>query len=242
MSEIFRHIKETDFARCNSTIQSQTRPELTSSIQPIAIMKLILPTLAFTLAVSTTAQYVNKSSPFNLYLESADPAVNGSTLSACHVGAAIESLCVSNSNSTSKPNPIAPSIFSFNSSAYINPEPTLGSPGLLTYALPTTPTPINSVLTFYIDPTTNYALPLLEPGSGGAQVLAFDQANFLGIQGYVDYKVSPPKAGERKQYNDWWVCATYFEGYQYVNLVWGLGGSTPETPGCVEADVRRSFI
>ncbi|KAJ4295350.1 hypothetical protein N0V90_007362 [Kalmusia sp. IMI 367209] len=206
-------------------------------------MKLVLPTLALALAASTTAQYDIQSKPFRLVLSSRDDKVNGQTLSACHTGAAIESLCLSNSSSTSKPDPIAAATFRFNtSSTDQTPVSPGGAPGVLTYELQSTP-PIPSSLQFFYDPITNYALPLLFPGSGAdTQTLAFDKKGLLNVQGYVNYKTSPPTAGDTTAYYRWYACSTYFSGYEYVNLVWALGDRAPETPGCAKVDVKRVFL
>src|SRR5437763_14644070 len=103
-------------------------------------MKLALLPFSLTLASLTTAQFNNQSAPFHLILESDDPAVDGDTLSTCHEGAAIESLCLSNGTSTSKPNPIAPAIFRFNTSdQVVTPNPSFGAPGILTYELQSSP-------------------------------------------------------------------------------------------------------
>lgn len=206
-------------------------------------MKLTFSTLALSLAALTSAQYDIQSKPFRLVLSSKDEKINGQTLSACHVGAAIESLCLSTSTSTSKPDPIAAATFRFNTSA--NTSPPSGSsnaPGILTYKLNASP-PIPSSLQFSYDPTTNFALPLMFPGtSGDTQTLAFDSKNLLNIQGYVNYKTSPPTAGESKAYYRWYACQTYFSGYEYPNLVWALGDVKPETPGCAKVNVKRVWI
>jgi len=208
-----------------------------------ATMKFSVQALALSLATLAAAQWDQESKPFKLVLVSKDPKISGQGLAACHTGAAIESLCLTNSSSTSKPDPIAPVTFRFNTSSQAQvPDPALGAPGILTYSLPAQP-PIPSSLQFYYDPTTNYALPLLFPGSGAdTQTLAFDNKNLLNVQGYVDYKVNPPKAGETKAYYRWYACTTYFIGYEYVDLVWGLGDKAPETPGCVKVDVKRVFV
>ena len=207
-------------------------------------MKLTLSTLVLGFAALSSAQYDKESKPFRLVLSSKDSKINGQTLSACHIGAAIESLCLSESPSTSKPEPIAPATFRFNTSSDASPpsNAAAGVPGYLTYKLNAQP-PIPSSLQFSYDPTTNFALPLLFPGSGAnTQTLAFDNKNRLNVQGYVDYTKNPPVAGDVKAYYRWYACQTYYSGYQYVNLVWALGKSTPETPGCVKVDVKRVYI
>ncbi|KAF9741142.1 hypothetical protein PMIN06_005572 [Paraphaeosphaeria minitans] len=205
-------------------------------------MKLILPTITLALSALTSAQYDVESKSFRLILSSKDTKVNGQTLSACHTGAAIESLCLSGTPSTSKPDPIAAATFRFNTSSNIETPADGNVPGILTYKLNASP-PIPSSLEFFYDPTTNYALPLLFPGQGAdTQTLAFDKKNLLNVQGYVNYKTSPPTAGNTTAYYRWYSCSTYFSGYQYVNLVWALGDAKPETPGCAKVDVKRVFI
>ncbi|KAF2449172.1 hypothetical protein P171DRAFT_187566 [Karstenula rhodostoma CBS 690.94] len=205
-------------------------------------MKLILPTITLALSALTSAQYDIESKSFRLVLSSKDTKVNGQTLSACHTGAAIESLCLSGTPSTSKPDPIAAATFRFNTSSNAETPADGGVPGILTYKLNATP-PIPSSLQFFYDPTTNFALPLLFPGQGAdTQTLAFDKKNLLNVQGYVDYKTSPPTAGNTTAYYRWYACSTYFSGYQYVNLVWALGDAKPETPGCAKVNVKRVFI
>jgi hypothetical protein len=205
-------------------------------------MKLIISTLTLALAALTNAQYDVESKSFHLVLSSKDTKVNGQTLSACHTGAAIESLCLSSIPSTSKPDPIAAAVFRFNTSSNIDTPAGGDVPGILTFLLNATPA-IPSSLQFSYDPTTNYALPLLFPGQGAdTQTLAFDSKNLLNVQGYLNYKTSPPTPGDSKAYYRWYSCSTYYSGYQYVNLVWALGDAKPETPGCAKVDVKRVFI
>ncbi|KAJ4359495.1 uncharacterized protein N0V89_000049 [Didymosphaeria variabile] len=205
-------------------------------------MKLTTATITLAFVALTSAQYDVESKDFRLVLSSKDSTVNGQTLSACHTGAAIESLCLSGKPSTSKPDPIAAATFRFNTSSNVETPSDGDVPGILTYKLNATP-PIPSSLEFFYDPITNYALPLLFPGQGAdTQTLAFDSKNLLNKQGYVNYKTSPPTAGNTTAYYRWYACQTYFSGYQYVNLVWALGEGKPETPGCAKVDVKRVFI
>lgn len=205
-------------------------------------MKLVLSTITLALAALTSAQYDIESQSFRLVLSSADTSVNGQTLSACHSGAAIESLCLSGTPSTSKPTAIAAANFRFNTSSSIQTPPGGAAPGILVYELPTSP-PTPSALEFFYDPTTNYALPLFFPGQGAqTQTLVFDSSNKLAVQGYVNYSTNPPTSGATTNYYRWYSCPTYFSGYTYVNLVWTLGDVTPVTPGCAKVDVKRVFI
>ena len=207
-------------------------------------MKLTLPSVALGLATLGSAQYDTESKPFRLVLVSKNHTINGQTLSACHSGAAIESLCLSKLPSTSKPDPIAAATFRFNTSADTQPPSgSDGAPGILTYKLQSSP-PIPSSMQFSYDPTNNYALPLMFPGTGAdTQTLSFDKKGLLNIQGYVNYTTSPPTAMEApKAFYNWYACQTYYSGYEYPNLVWALGGDKPLTPGCAKVDVKRVWV
>lgn len=196
-------------------------------------------------AAAANAQFYNETSkPFNLVLASEDPTINGSTISACHTGAALESLCLSNIGSISKPDLIAPASFNFNTSTDpYTPNATLGTPGILTWTLKTSSIDVPSSVYFNYDPTTDAAIPILSPGSSNPQLLAFDDQDRLNVQGYVDWTANPPNATDSTVgYYRWYACKTYFSGYAYANLVWGLGARKPENPTCVSVCVKRVFI
>ena len=206
-------------------------------------MKTTFLALLLAAATGTSAQNYNETSaPFHLIVTSEDGSIND-TLSACHTGAALESLCLSYSNTTSKPNPSNPAAFNFNTSIYSQPPaPSFGTPGILTWIVPSNP-PIPSSVFFSYDPTTDIALPILGPGDEGAEQLAFDQYNRLTVQGYVDWTANPPNGnGNWKEYYRWYACRTYFTGYQYNALAWGLGPGQPENPTCVGVNVTRVFV
>ncbi|KZM24312.1 uncharacterized protein EKO05_0005637 [Ascochyta rabiei] len=208
-------------------------------------MKTATSIFSLALAAATNAQFYNETSrPFNLVLTSDNTTINGQTLSACHTGAALESLCVSGIGSVSKPNPIAPTTFNFNTSTDpFTPNATLGTPGILTWTLPTSSVGVPSSVYFNYDPTTDIALPILTPGSERPQSLAFDEQGRLNVQGYIDWTASPPNAtGTTVGYYRWYACQTYFSGYSYENLVWGLGAGKPENPTCVSVGVKRVFV
>ncbi|KAF1845437.1 uncharacterized protein K460DRAFT_366317 [Cucurbitaria berberidis CBS 394.84] len=199
--------------------------------------------LILSLIAATSAQYYNETSaPFKLVVTSKDGSIND-TLSACHTGAALESLCLSRSNTTSKPNPSNPASFHFNTSVYAQPpSPPLGPSGILTWILPSIP-PIPSSVFFNYDPTTNIAVPILGPGSESPQILTFDNLGKLAVQGYIDWSANPPNGnGGPKAYYRWYACQTYYAGYQYETLAWGLGPGKPENPTCVEVNVTRVFV
>lgn len=207
-------------------------------------MKITLPLVA--LIATASAQYYNISSkPFQLVVESADGSLKD-TLSTCHTGAALESLCLSNGVSTSKTAPIAPASFNFNTSLYMQApvnHTDLGVPGILTWDLPVSSLgPIPSSVFFNYDPSTNIAVPILRPGDTNPQILAFNDKDELIVQGYVDWTANPPTYGETYGLKRWFACQTYYASYQYENLAWGLGAGKPENPTCVAVNVKRVFI
>lgn len=209
-------------------------------------MKPSFPIAALVGAASAQESFYNiTSKPFQLVLTSADGSIND-TVSACHTGAALESLCVSHSNSTSKPDPTPYSTFNFNTSIY-SQAPTnhtdLGLPGILTWFLPVSNIgPVPSSVYFNYDPATDSAVPILQPGSDRPQILAFNDQDELIVQGYVQWTANPPTYGETYGLKRWYACQTYFSGYQYENLVWGLGAGKPENPTCVPVGVKRVFV
>lgn len=203
-------------------------------------MKSIHSTLALALAALASAQYDQQSAPFHLVLLSHNDGINGTTLTACHAGAGISSLCLSTGNS---PEPLPPSIFRFNTSTTEQPASAGSTPGVLTNEIPTGEgnPPIPTTLDFFQDLTVDYALPLFYPGNAG-RTIAVDGGDLFNVQGYVDYSVDPPKSGEWKAYYRWYACPTYYLGYQYKNVVFGLGAGKPEEPGCTKVDLKRVFV
>jgi hypothetical protein len=196
-------------------------------------------------AASAQGFYNITSKPFQLLLTSEDGTIND-TISACHTGAALESLCLSNSNTTSKPEPTQYSTFNFNSSVYAQAPPNdiaLGVPGILTWFLPVGNIgPVPSSVYFNYDPSTNIAVPIIETGDSNPQLFAFNDQDELIVQSYIDWTADPPKAGETYALKRWYACKTYFAGYQYENLAWSLGALEPENPTCVAVNVKRVYV
>jgi hypothetical protein len=198
------------------------------------------------LAAAVNAQFWNITSPpFQLVLHSENGTIND-TLSACHTGAAIESLCLSNSNTTSKPNPSPYATFNFNTSSYAQPpvnHTELGTPGILTWDLPVSNYGIvPSSVRFFYDPSTNSAIPILETGDTNSQLLSFNNQDELIVQSSVNWTANPPTYTETYGLRRWFACKTYFSGYQYENLVWGLGPENPQNPTCLPVVVRRVYV
>ncbi|KAF3006767.1 hypothetical protein E8E13_010089 [Curvularia kusanoi] len=157
--------------------------------------------LPFLAAAHAQLFYNETSAPFNLVLTSDNSTINGTTLSACHTGAALESLCLSQGGGVSNPNPLPAVQFNFNTSTDpFTPNATLGTPGILTWTLKTSSFDVPSSVYFFYDPTTDAALPLLKPGQDDSQILAFDDQDRLNVQGYVDYTANPPNSTSVKAY------------------------------------------
>jgi hypothetical protein len=199
-------------------------------------MKFALPAIALACSGLAAAQFDNQTAPFNLVLVSKNKTIDGQYLYSCHEGAAIEGLCLAGKK------PTVSNQFNFNySSQSVTPNPTLGTPGYVTWVLHGGNFNESEALGLYNDPTSNVALPLFEPGYS-ATVMAFDDKNLLNIQGYVDDTVSPPKAGDWVAYYRWYACTTYYSGYTYQTLAWALGAGKPQNPTCVKVDVKRVFV
>jgi hypothetical protein len=191
----------------------------------------LLTSLLLTLtATLTSAQYVDQTAPFYLYLLSTNTTINDTYLFACHEGAAIEGLCLSSTPGLSEN--ISP--FQFNYSSAQTPDPVVGATGLLTYILQGGNFVDSSPMALSYNPTSNVAIPLLMPAESGTLVA------FLGdqlvIPGFLDDSVSPPVSGT-KAYARWEACLTN-AGYEYNTLAWVMGDGEPQNPTCQKVDVR----
>ncbi|EUC43840.1 hypothetical protein COCMIDRAFT_38275 [Bipolaris oryzae ATCC 44560] len=179
------------------------------------------------------------SKPFHLVVQSEDGKVND-TLSACHVGAALESLCLSNGNFGSSPTPIPGAEFYFNTSIYSSaPDESLGVPGILTWILPTNALDVPSSAAFQYDPVSSLAVPIISPGSDNPTLVTFDSQDDLTIQAYVR---GTNGTGNYEQFYRWYACETFYGSYNYKNLAWNLGSGKPENPSCVAVNVTRVFV
>jgi hypothetical protein len=179
------------------------------------------------------------SKPFHLVVQSDDGKVND-TLSACHVGAALESLCLSNAKTGSSSSPIPAAEFYFNTSVYSQaPEPSLAVAGILTWVLQTSTLDVPSSVAFQYDPTSALAIPILSPGSDNPTLVAFDSQDDLTVQAYVP---ASNGTGNYEQFYRWYACDTFYSSYNYENLAWSLGSGKPENPSCVAVNVTRVFV
>jgi hypothetical protein len=99
----------------------------------MALFKHTLITLTAAIIASVNGQFLNQSAPFNLILCSTNPTYDNSTLSACHEGAATESLCVYNVSQIRQLNTNRISQYHLNYSSSFGP-----GYGYLTWLLPYT--------------------------------------------------------------------------------------------------------
>ncbi|KAL7775230.1 hypothetical protein CFE70_006148 [Pyrenophora teres f. teres 0-1] len=208
-----------------------------------SIMKASSILLSLAAAAIASAQdpfYNITTPPFNLLIASEDHSIN-TTLSACHVGAALESLCLSNGNFGSSPTPLRAAEFQFNTSIYSQTaEPPILATGILTWWLRTdVDTKYSSSASFSYDPTTDLALPIIFPGEENAILLSWDAQNKLTIQSYIR---GVNGNGSYKNFYRWYACETYYGSYNYKNLAWGLGADVPENQSCVPVNVTRVFV
>jgi hypothetical protein len=99
-------------------------------------------------------------------------------------------------------------------------------------------------MSFYVDPSSNVALPLFEPGYSENWVTFDQEEDLLAIFTYLDDTHTPPTGDKVKVLKNWYVCQSYYIGYQYQTLNWVLGdeNAVPQNPSCVKVDVQREFV
>ncbi|RDA94625.1 hypothetical protein CP533_2485 [Ophiocordyceps camponoti-saundersi (nom. inval.)] len=194
-------------------------------------LTLALPLLLSGIAAAQSVQ----SKPFNLVIQSSDKQINGQGFTACHSGAAIESLCMYKGGR---------STFYFNTteggeSPLKNYEPS----GVLVWNLPVEPAPYSESMSFSIEPSTNVALALFEP-SPSSQYVTFDKEGRLAIISYLDDTRSPPSGSQPRALKNWYLCNTYYSAYTYRTLNWvmGSGKVKPQNPSCVKIEVKREYV
>ena len=103
-------------------------------------------------------------------------------------------------------------------------------------------TPIDSSMSFSVDPSTNVALPLFSPGDYNAQFVGFDDKDLMNIAAYVDDTASPPNGNSPRALYNWYVCETFYSSYTYSTLAWALGTGKPQNPSCKEISVKRVYV
>ncbi|PHH86121.1 hypothetical protein CDD83_10690 [Cordyceps sp. RAO-2017] len=195
-------------------------------------MKLAAPVLL--LAALAAAQDI-QSRPFKLVIQSADKSLQGQHFAACHTGAAIESICLAGKDGAN--------FFLNTTEGSQSPLAGYEPSGVLIWNLPIDPSPLSEPMSFYNDPSTNVAMPLFQPGYTN-QYVTFDKAGRLAILSYLDDTKNPPTGNSVRALRNWFVCKTYYTGYQYRTLAWALGSGNvrPQNPSCVKVEVQRKYV
>ncbi|KAI1460954.1 hypothetical protein F4805DRAFT_350896 [Annulohypoxylon moriforme] len=188
------------------------------------------------------SNYPNQSAPFNLVLSSSNSTLNGQKLSACHSGAAVESLCLDSSVSTPEFQ-----TFYFNGSAQAPTTPGFLPSGLITWTFTGGQPPFteNTAMQFFYNPASNLAFPLIWPTADNAQPVSFTSEGLLAVGANTDDSISPPKPFENdvKYLTDRWaICVTYWQGYGYTALQYVLGDKEPQNPSCQLVTVKRVYV
>ncbi|KAL8303571.1 hypothetical protein RB600_007160 [Gaeumannomyces tritici] len=183
-----------------------------------------------------------KSEPFNIVVsESSNSTVVGWILGACHAGAGIEGLCVSN-DSPSPPS----TTFTHNTTG--DSEPIAGP---LIWELPTKlngmPTTLPSSMSLSYVAWSDVAIPMFKPGYSDTPI-GFDEDDKMFLVAYGDDGVHEPddqtkaiRVDEARKMYNWYVCWTYIGSYYYHALTWSTS-HPPQNPTCNAANVTRKFL
>ncbi|KAB5558161.1 hypothetical protein GE09DRAFT_102462 [Coniochaeta sp. 2T2.1] len=211
----------------------------------------ITPGLLALVAASSTVsaqQQTNQSAPFALQIaNAANASLNGVYLFACHAGAAIEGLCLSD---------VTPNYdFFFNTTDTNNPDDsqyTDPSHGQLVWNLPISNNP---EITQVSEPLnlqsyslgTNVIAPLFMPQSSNTVFRFADDNKLTIVTSYNDADlqagVFPPSSPNQQFYtwNNWYICwGNVGVSYYYEALNWVTAGE-PHNPTCQKVDVVRVF-
>ena len=212
------------------------------------------------LAGFAAAQNDVQSKSFKLVLSSDDKSLNGQALTACHTGAAIESLCLTEGGGSK---------FNFNTTKGDNAKVKGLTPsGKLTFKLVfgkirvlshlssilckheliesypggSPPGSVPEPMSFSIDPSTNVALPLFTPSDSDIQYVSFEKSSeAMRVVSYIDDTKKPVQTDKSRALNRWYVCSSNYLGYNYKTLNWVLGNGKPQNPSCKKVDVKRKF-
>ncbi|KAG5969814.1 hypothetical protein E4U55_001955 [Claviceps digitariae] len=171
------------------------------------------------------------SKSFNLVLHSSSKEHNGRVLGTCHEGDSIESICLVKDQMA---------VFNLNVTEGQQPGPG-GLVGLLTWKRLSQPW-IPFSMSFYINPASNVALPLLVPGPENSQPIAFDDENFLNIVSWLDDSRMPPSAPIPQVLKQWHICTMKYTSHTYLSLAWVLGKEKAQNQSCIKVAVKRRFI
>jgi len=216
----------------------------------------LVPALAQNISETST---VVQSPDFNLVIISDNSTLNGSLLTGCHNGAAHESLCILGDNNST----LSYNEFQFNytvntctetnsTGTYVIPcsdiptDPTLVT-GIVTWWLPYTgedgPAEVSQAVGLEFPTYTNVAQMSIGFEDDYTYV-AFDKDSLLNIQTYLDDTLEPASEllPATVALYRWYICKTYYTGYQYTALTWVMGGGAPQNPTCQKVDVKRVWV
>ncbi|KAG5948949.1 hypothetical protein E4U60_000058 [Claviceps pazoutovae] len=183
---------------------------------------------------SLAAAQVMQSRPFQLVIKSRSKELDGRVFSACHVGAAVETICLYQDNKEP---------FRLNSTQDVQnfQAPPGGVIGILTWDMNTEP-PVPSSMSLSINPASNVALPLFTPGIMNAQFVGFDLDDNMIIVSFLNDTVTPSATQNGYALQNWYLCTITYSTYTYHALAWTLGREKPQNPTCVKITVKRKFV
>ncbi|KAK4553206.1 hypothetical protein LTR86_009736 [Recurvomyces mirabilis] len=184
---------------------------------------------------ASAQDYLVQSPAFSLELLSDDTDLNGAFLSTCHVGAALEQLCILSGDSTSI---LDAEVFYFNISSSDDGQQA-ENPGLVTFSLPYTGSNGSATVSepLGIFPNIGDTLATVEltpggiDGSTGGSVLAFDDDELLNVPWNA-----AATDGQAFLYS-WYICNATLTFYP--TLYWVVGSGAPSDPTCCPVNVTR---
>ncbi|KAI4645898.1 hypothetical protein J4E93_005476 [Alternaria ventricosa] len=143
--------------------------------------------------------YTIQSNPFNVVLLSEDISLNGTTLSACHAGAAVFTLCPTLSEEGAQ----YPVVLTHNTTdtAITN---TFGTQGILSWTIPYDPYPIDLSVLLQPQDIVPLSIAQLAMTYNGDGSLSFDSNDILNFQNPITWGTEKPGMGEWTGYYRWW--------------------------------------
>ena len=177
-----------------------------------------------------------QSDPFHLVIKSSNPDLDGQQVSSCHVGAAIQNVCLLGRDNGAT--------FYFNTTeGSTSPIDGYEPASVLGWDLPAGNETYPLGMRFYVDPSTNVAQLMFQP-SYEVSYITVDQDDNLAVFSNLDDTVTPPKTVDTYGLHKWYVCETTYSGYQYKTLNWVVGNANvePQNPSCTKIGVHREYI
>ncbi|KAF1833931.1 hypothetical protein BDW02DRAFT_551553 [Decorospora gaudefroyi] len=164
-------------------------------------------------------------------------------LGACHQGAAIEGLCLTNDTLTTPARPYTTFYHNVSSQSgnTVNADNTLG---VLGWHLTLGALRVPSAMNFDYDPGSNLATPVIMPGQSRYEPVAFEAGtNHMYIPVKQNDQVSPPEPYlPPLKLKNWFNCLTRYS-YTYETLAWKVGMTgEPQNPTCTAVEVHRVWV